>query len=155
MLRLSKLTDYAVVILGQFTEQPELKLSATDLAERTGLPAPTVSKILKFLSQAHLVAGQRGSQGGYGLIKKPEEISVADIIAAIEGPIALTDCVTDSTERCGAESFCPMQGNWNRVNQAVRDALQAVKLTEMVSAQRSFMPQGKSPDIAVHASVEA
>ena len=132
MLRLGKLTDYAVVILGEFVKSPKDKMTASLLAKRTGLPAPTVAKVLKLLAQGNITIGQRGSQGGYGLARPAPQITVADIIGAMEGPIALTDCVSDAQDRCAAESFCSLHGNWETVNRTVQQALSGISLVDMV-----------------------
>ncbi|WP_044562661.1 SUF system Fe-S cluster assembly regulator [Azospirillum sp. B4] len=131
MIRLSKLTDYAVVVMTAMMHGEGGSHTATSLAERTGLPAPTVSKILKLLARDGLMASHRGATGGYRLARPPEAINVAQIIAAIDGPIALTDCVEGSAGACGVESLCPRKGNWDRVNRAVRGALEGVSLADM------------------------
>ena len=136
MLKLSKLTDYAVVVL--------VRLSCGDgaagagvqtspgIALATGVPEPTVAKVLKALAGGGLVASQRGARGGYRLVRTLAEIPVADVIAAIDGPIALTACVEGGC--CEAESFCSMAGRWDPVNAAIRDALSAISLADMQEA---------------------
>ena len=136
MLKLSKLTDYAVVVL--------VRLSCGDgaagagvqtspgIAQATGVPEPTVAKVLKALAGGGLVASQRGARGGYRLVRTLAEIPVADVIAAIDGPIALTACVEGGC--CEAESFCSMAGRWDPVNAAIRDALSAISLADMQEA---------------------
>ena len=139
MLRLNRLTDYAVVILATMSRDAYV-VSASALAEKTGLPRPTVSKILNALAHHDLVASQRGVSGGYRMTHTAQEISVADIIHAIEGPIALTACVDGADDHCAAESRCLMRGNWNRINRAVANALDAVSLADMVAFDGSFPP---------------
>ena len=119
-MKLNRLTDYAVILLTRLSQSP--KLSATAIAAETGVPLPTVAKVLKALNGAGLIESQRGVTGGYSLARAPVEISVADIILAIEGPIALTACVDGSEDDCAAQSFCAMAGNWDAVNIAVREA---------------------------------
>ncbi|MDZ5646185.1 SUF system Fe-S cluster assembly regulator [Nitrospirillum sp. BR 11828] len=131
MIRLSKLTDYAVVVMTAMMQGDGGPHTAVSLAERTGLPAPTVSKILKLLARDGLMASHRGAAGGYRLARAPDAINVAQIIAAIDGPIALTDCVEGAPGACGVESLCPRRGNWDRVNRAVRGALEGVSLADM------------------------
>jgi FeS assembly SUF system regulator len=106
--------------------------AARDLADEANLPLPTVSKILKILLSAELLVSHRGAKGGYGLARPAQEISVAEIIAAIEGPIGLTEC-SSLDGNCELTSFCPMRSNWAVISEAVRDALQKVRLTELVA----------------------
>ncbi|MBV6632683.1 MAG: SUF system Fe-S cluster assembly regulator [Alphaproteobacteria bacterium] len=131
MLKLSKLTDYGVVILGKLSHGDDGLRSAGDLAGMTGVPEPTVAKTLKLASKAGLVIGQRGAAGGYRLVRDPAKISIAEVIEAFEGPIALTACVDGSTDSCAVETLCPMRHNWDTVNQAIRSALSAVTLKDM------------------------
>ncbi len=151
MFRLSKLTDYAVVLLGQMSRTPGRVASVAQLAEQTGVPAPTVAKVLKSLAATGLVRSQRGAQGGYALGPTAEQISIAAIIRALDGPIALTACVTGSDDNCTVESLCPMRGHWNRVNVAVNRALESVSLAEMIDGTQVFFPEpaaGRSPGIS-------
>lgn len=133
MLRLNKLTDYAVVLLAQM-ERAQSQCSSAVLAAATGISEPTVAKILKDLVKSGLVQSARGAQGGYALTRTGLEISVRQIIEAIDGPIALTECIEGSGRECGA-SNCAVRGNWGRVNGAIIDALEAVKLTDMMRPQ--------------------
>ncbi len=139
MVRLSKLTDYAVVLLTQMVRRDGKIATTAILAEITGLPHPTVSKVLKRLTKTGLLVAQRGATGGYALARSAEDISVADIVIALDGPIALTDCTEDSHQSCQMERNCPINGHWNRVNLAIRDALQSVTLAEMANDIQSFM----------------
>ena len=144
MFRLNRLTDYAVVVMSQMALRGETR-SAQQISDDTGVPLPTVAKLLNLLGHAKLVASQRGAAGGYTLSAEPEEISVAQIIQALEGPIALTACVDGATDTCDAESFCPMRGNWNKVNGAIREALTAVSLADMMTLPPAFgVPPGVS-----------
>ena len=113
-----------------FARQPQRLHSANEIAAELGLALPTVSKVLKALVQYGLLVSHRGAKGGYSLAAAPEEISVAQIIAAIEGPIALTEC-SDTAGLCGQEPQCSVRGNWQRINSAVRDALERVTLAEL------------------------
>ncbi|MBI1206171.1 MAG: SUF system Fe-S cluster assembly regulator [Azospirillum sp.] len=133
MIKLSKLTDYAVVVLTEMARQTPVVVTVPQLAERTGVPSPTVAKILKTMVPAGLMTSQRGAAGGYRLSRAAEEISIAEIITALDGPIALTACVHGVETVCGVESLCPMRGNWEMVNQAVRNALEAVSLADMMA----------------------
>ena len=130
MFKVNKLTDYATVVLIEIARSNVVR-SSQHLSERTGIPLPTVAKLMKSLNKAGLVLSQRGAGGGYVLGRKPGEITIADVIQAVEGPIALTACADTSEEHCGIESICPVQGKWNRVNTAVRIALTEVTLADM------------------------
>ena len=134
MIKLSKLTDYAVVILAQMTQEKGALLSASTLSGRTGLPEPTVSKILKSLGKSGIIDSVRGASGGYRIDKTAENVPVAAIIAAMEGPIALTACVENSEEICALQGICAMNGRWNPVNKALRSALDNVTLADMTGA---------------------
>ncbi|TXH70902.1 MAG: SUF system Fe-S cluster assembly regulator [Lysobacteraceae bacterium] len=130
MLRVTKLTDYASVVLTVLTVSPEAVLSANGLAERAGLEPPTVAKVLKPLAQAGLVQAFRGTNGGYRLARPAEEISLVDIIEAMEGPLAMTECSVHAGQ-CDIEHSCGARANWRRINDVVTDALRAVSLAEM------------------------
>ena len=135
MIRITRLTDYGIVLLSRFAgaEQGSV-FSARELATETGIPLPTASKILKTLTRAGLLASHRGTQGGYSLSRDPAAISVAAIIEALEGPIAITECLDTTTDECGIEFTCPCRANWQRINEAVRDALSAIPLSAMNTA---------------------
>lgn len=140
MFRLNRLTDYAVVVMSQMAQRSGETRSAQQISDDTGVPLPTVAKLLNLLGRAKLVTSQRGASGGYTLSAAPEAITVAEIIQAMEGPIALTACVDGANDCCGAESFCPMRGNWNRVNDAIRSALMSVTLAEMMMVPAFGLP---------------
>jgi FeS assembly SUF system regulator len=106
-------------------------LSVGQLAQESRVPQPTVAKLLKQLAQAGIVVSQRGPAGGYALARAAEAITVADVIAALEGPISLTACVDGAEGHCEVERLCPMRGNWDRVNRAIRAALESVTLADM------------------------
>ena len=147
MLRVGKLTDYGTVVMTSFARQPQRLHSANELAAELGLALPTVSKVLKSLVQYGLLVSHRGAKGGYSLAAAPEEISVAQIIAAIEGPIALTECSSDSTGLCGQEPQCSVRSNWQRINRAVREALEKVTLADLARPMAQpllFTPPGTS-----------
>lgn len=132
MVRIAKLTDYAIVLLAWLASGDDRPLfAAAELAAAAQLPYPTVSKILRVLSRAGLVISVRGFQGGYRLARPADRVSVAEIIAAMEGPIALTECSADNPGLCDLEPLCPVTRNWQRINAAVRDALQNLTLEEL------------------------
>ena len=149
-MKLSRLTDYAVILLAKLQFSDGEPASAARLSEDLALPQPTVSKLLKMLSKAELVSAQRGATGGYRLGRAPEEISIGNVIAAIEGPVALTTCIDENEEEtCGVQSFCGMRGNWAVVNSAVSDALESVKLSDMAPAwMNMFGPLEPVPEKA-------
>jgi FeS assembly SUF system regulator len=132
MIKLSRLADYAVVLLSQMGSAPKGVHNALDLAEQTGLPVPTVSKVLATLARDGVVRSVRGAKGGYRLTAKPERISVASIIAAIDGPIALTQCVDQAADICTVETLCPSRAGWHKINEAVERALSGVSLAELM-----------------------
>ena len=135
VLRISKLTDYGIVLLTHFADHAELGAGATrnarEVAEATSLPLPAVSKILKGLAQEQLLVSQRGSKGGYALARPPEEIRVAEIIEALEGPIALMEC-SAGPGHCDVEASCRVRDPWQRINQAIHRALEGVTLSDLV-----------------------
>lgn len=136
MFKISKLTDYAVVILSKLAETPDALASAAQLAEATRLPEPTVAKILKLLAAGGLVQSFRGAQGGYKIAALPAEISMGAIIVAIDGPVSLTACVEGSGENCNYAPCCPVNGRWTKVNDAVRSALENIFLADMMPPQK-------------------
>ena len=131
MLRVSKLTDYATVVMTCLAGAGDGVLSAQALAERSRLETPTVSKLLKQLAQAGLVVSTRGINGGYRLARLAQEITIADIVTAMEGPIGMTECSVTSG-LCDHENHCGVRGNWQRINQAIADALASVTLADMI-----------------------
>lgn len=146
MLRLSRLTDYAVVVLIRLAEGEraegarcaargeEAVQTSPGIAAATGVPEPTVAKVLKALACAGLVASQRGAHGGYRLARPLPAISVVDVIAAVDGPIALTACVDGGGAGCDVASLCAVRGRWDVVNEAIRSALDRISLADMRAA---------------------
>jgi len=132
MIKVSKMADYAVVVLATLARS-DAQMTASGISTKTGLPEPTVAKVLKLLSREDFLASIRGVNGGYKLSKAPNEISVARIITAVDGPISLTACVDGSEQVCGYESSCAVKGRWNNVNYAVRGALESVMLADMMT----------------------
>lgn len=144
MLRLSKLADYAVVVLVRLSHGEPCQTSP-GIAASTGVPEPTVAKVLKALAAAGLVTSQRGARGGYRLAQPLSAIPVAAVVSAIDGPIALAACVEGSGAECEAERQCPVRGRWDPVNEAVRRALMGITLADMsANIPRAFPPQGQS-----------
>jgi FeS assembly SUF system regulator len=135
MLRISKLTDYGTVILACLAAQPERLWTAAEVAERTRVGLPTVSKLLKRLQKAGLVVSARGSHGGYQLASAPAEITAAHILDALEGPFAITECAGQHSH-CGIESNCRVGHAWQRVNAAIRRALNDISLAQLAGLER-------------------
>ena len=131
MIKLSRMADYGVVLMVQLARAGARRTTAGELARAAVLPAPTVSKLLKQLAAAKLLASRRGADGGYRLARDSADISVADIVAALEGPIALTECMTADGAICEIEALCPTRTNWRRINDALVEALEGVSLEEM------------------------
>ncbi len=131
MLRMSRLTDYGILLLAQLAAENEQR-NARELSEATGLPGPAVSKLLKHLAREGFLESQRGTKGGYALARPADEISVAAVIDALEGPIALTEC-SAHPGACDHESHCPVRAPWQRINLAVRRTLESIHLSELVA----------------------
>lgn len=131
MLRISKLTDYATVILSHIAKYTDQMHSAGSVAEVTGIALPTVTKLLKLLANGSVLVSTRGSNGGYMLARTPETISVAEIISILEGPIGLTEC-SITHEGCEQAAGCNISGNWGLINQAIRTTLESISLADMI-----------------------
>ncbi|HEX9794643.1 MAG TPA: SUF system Fe-S cluster assembly regulator [Planctomycetota bacterium] len=132
MLRMTRKADYGLVLLTRFAAEPAGAVhSARDLAEATGIPQPTVSKVLKTLARHDLLASQRGVRGGYRLGRPANEIRLDQVLAALEGPIAMTECSPAATGACEHEPVCPARSSLQKVDRVVRDALQRMTLAEM------------------------
>ncbi|HOE95352.1 MAG TPA: SUF system Fe-S cluster assembly regulator [Candidatus Sumerlaeota bacterium] len=132
MLRLTKAADYGIILLTYMGWKSAEPHNARDLSRAAHLPLPMVSKILKSLARAGILESQRGTKGGYRLARPPARISVAEIITALEGPIALTECVGEVESNCSVERLCPIRVSWHRINHAIRDALAEITLDEMM-----------------------
>ncbi len=133
MLRVTKLTDYATVVMTALAENPGRIHSATELAERARLELPTVSKVLKPLAHAGLVESFRGAAGGYRLARAPDGISLYDVVEAIEGKLGMTECSGEHSS-CEHESHCGVQTHWRRINDVIADALRSISLAQMLPA---------------------
>ena len=144
MLRVTKLTDYATLVMTVLAAAPDAVLSANELAERAGIELPTASKVLKPLAQAGLVDGFRGANGGYRLARDAREVSLADIVEAMEGPLAMTECSIHEGQ-CGMEDSCNVRGNWQRVNDVIAKALRDISLHEMTHGDVAPSPSKRIP----------
>jgi len=149
MLKLGKLADYGTMIVTVLAAEPERLYSAQELAALTHVSPPTVSKLLKQLTKGGLVESLRGSHGGYKLSRMPADITVADIIAAIDGPIGLTECSVHKGD-CAVESTCGVRSNWRLISTAVHQALKSVSLADMAKPLRH--PRGSGDPVFVNVS---
>ena len=154
MLRVTKLTDYATVVLTVLASEPDVVASAAGLAERAGLEPPTVAKLLKPLAQAGLVEAFRGANGGYRLARPAGSISLFEIVEAMEGPLGMTECSVH-TGACGIEDSCNVRANWRRINDVVADALRGVTLAQMLSPLSIPAPGKPSTGRAIPARLAA
>lgn len=131
MLRLTNLADYGVLLMGEISKNTEVRHSAQELSKSTSMPVPTVSKILNILSKHGLLTSFRGLKGGFILSRPAEDISLADIIAAIDGPIALTHCAEEDPDNCDYQDICTMRPHWVIINETVKAALKNVSLKKV------------------------
>jgi FeS assembly SUF system regulator len=135
MMRINKLTDYGIVVMTEIaTMKSDAVHTAKEIAHRTKIPLPTVTRLLKTLSNKGLLVSQRGSKGGYALSESASNISVAAIIESIEGPIALTECSTNECS-CSYESNCSVELPWQKINDTVKSALEKISLNEMIQVK--------------------
>ena len=135
-MRLTSLADYAVVVMAAAARRPAgARLSAGRLAEETGVPVPTAQKLMGRLASAGLLESARGTGGGFRLAREASGISLADIIEAVEGPIAMTNCAEGSIHDCALEGSCRVKPHLSAVSGAVRGALQSVSLASLAGAE--------------------
>ncbi|WP_027967032.1 SUF system Fe-S cluster assembly regulator [Halomonas halocynthiae] len=153
MLKLSRLTDYAAVVMAQIARHPEQSYTAAKLADAVGLPRPTVSKTLKMLVRARLLESRRGASGGYFLARPASHITAIDIITAIEGPVAMTEC-SQAQGECELADTCGVADNWQRVSLAVRGLLDSVTLAHLSDTAPIKLPV-QLPIQSVSLAVEA
>lgn len=130
MIRIGKLTDYSLVILSLLARSSQTLLSSNQVVEQTGIQKPTVAKLMKHLTHHGFLHAERGASGGYQLARSPKEISVVDIIKALEGPIALMQCNLGA-ENCAIAEQCPSKGPWQQINQILLETLSAVSLIDL------------------------
>jgi len=143
MIRLTRISDYGIVLMTQLAARGDhAPRNARQVATAARLPLPVVRKILKVLTREGLLASHRGSKGGYSLARSPEQISAAEMIAALDGPIGLTECVIHPG-RCEQEAACHVREPWKRINAVVHHALSSVTLADLARPARD--------DAALHA----
>jgi FeS assembly SUF system regulator len=151
MIRIAKLTDYGVVLMAALARQGSDRLcTVADLTATTSIPQPTVSKLLKILASSELLQSVRGARGGYRLARAPEQITVADVVTALQGPIALVECLSESS-LCEHEADCTLKGPWERINRVLRAALEEMTLADVAGSPggprlRGASDVGKSAD---------
>lgn len=139
MFRLSKLSDYAIVLTSRIAGSKGFVVTARGLAAETEIPWPTVVKLLKMLTVGGVLRSIQGRNGGYALSRSPAEISITEVIEAIEGPIALTECNRETGD-CAIQGSCQVHTHWLVINKAVRQTLAAISLADM---SRSTLPVAK------------
>jgi FeS assembly SUF system regulator len=144
MIILSKLADYGVIVATHMAAAPERQMTAAALAKDARLPRATVAKVLKTLAHAGIVAGARGAAGGYRLARPAASISIAEVVAAIDGAMSLTQC-TSGALACQRSDFCMTRPHWHRINQAVGTALSAITVADMVSPFARFTEEPLRP----------
>ncbi len=147
MIKLSNLADYAVELMCCIALKPEDIHSSAGLAEMTRIPLPTVSKILGTMVRARLLTSHRGLNGGFSLANEASNISIADIIEAVDGPVQLTNCLGDDISDCDRVSSCGTRSQWYRINEAVKGALGSVLLSQMIESVPDFIGDGKVDDL--------
>ena len=138
MIKLNRMTDYAILIIGTLHSNSNRILSSVEIAKNVNLNQSTVAKIVKILSSNNLIKTNRGVNGGCSLTKSVSEINLVDVIPAIEGPIALTACVEGADVSCGVRNSCFMDGSWNKINNAIRGALENISLAELFDPSLMF-----------------
>ncbi len=148
MLKLTKLTDYAIAVMAQLARQTGASAdelvaqSAASLADQTGVPEPTVAKVLKTLARAQMVVSTRGVSGGYRLARPAAQLTIGEIIEAIDGPVAIVSCVEgEGHDTCQIAGRCGVRNKWAPVNTAIRQALHAVTLADMAAPCAGSSPR--------------
>jgi FeS assembly SUF system regulator len=151
MIRLSKLADYGTMVMRYMALEPKELHTASEIAAAIRLAAPTVSKLLKIMGRKGLLVSQRGSKGGYRLAHRPDRITVAQVVEAVDGPFTVTEC-TDASCRCSLEPDCPIQRNWRRINRQLRDVLDGVTVADLArraSGGRAAAPRSPATEAAL------
>jgi FeS assembly SUF system regulator len=133
MVRISKLTDYGIVIMALFAGSPTRLFQAREISNQTQVALPTVSKLLKSLTRHKFLTSLRGVTGGYQLATSPNNITIVDLIRALEGPIAITECSLGH-DHCTSEALCTLRAPWLHINRVIIDALNAVKLSDLANS---------------------
>ncbi len=147
MIKLSNLADYAVELMCCIALKPEQVHSSAGLADFTHIPLPTVSKILGTMVRSDLLTSHRGLNGGFSLAIAADKITIANIIEAVDGPVQLTNCLGDGMTDCDRISSCGTRSQWYRINQAVKGALDSVRLSHMIESVPDFIGDGTADDL--------
>lgn len=157
MLKLSRLADYGVVLMTHMAGARDHVRSAQAISEATGIPLPTVSKLLSGFARSGLLQAVRGAKGGFRLARDPRQISVSDVIAVVDGPIALTLCLEQGASNCELEWLCPSRFAWGTINRTVQQALADLTLADLLfppavpaaapNMTRSGTTDKRAPDI--------
>ena len=137
MLKLSKLTDYAVIVLGCLGAQNGKPVSASFVADKTKLPEPTVQKVLKMMASAKIITATRGATGGYIVPLSLACISISDVVEAIEGPLELSPCHNDIDENCALAKLYAPKNKWNKVNVAIKKTLDNIRVIDLVPSPKN------------------
>ena len=137
MLKITRLADYAVLIICSFDSYQDKIVSAQEITNKTGLQKATINKVLSILVRKKLLKAYRGVKGGYKPFKKLEDISVKELIEAVEGPVALTDCIDNNARNCNLFDACITKHTWSLVNNAIRDTLEGIKVKDINAAKNS------------------
>lgn len=148
MIRISRMADYGVVAMTYIARHAADQHTAASVSEHTGVPQPSASKLLKLLVHAGILESQRGVKGGYALSRPPEDISVAELVVAVDGPISLADCLEGPRGTCGLERFCSVREPWQKISDAIRVALEEVSLADMAGAVPDFIHLAPGADAA-------
>ena len=151
MVRLSNLADYAVVVMCQMAVSDDARPSAASISAATSIPLPTVAKLMGTLSRAGLLVSYRGISGGFCLARPAEDISVGEIVEAVDGPIALTHCTEPAPGQCAREGICSIKPHWQIINRTIRDALSTVYLADLVQ-DTAQLPLAASETAAAEAN---
>jgi FeS assembly SUF system regulator len=146
LLRLNRMTDYAIVVLGALAHRRGEVLATAQLAALTGLAQPTVAKVAKHLQAGNLLTTRRGASGGYVLLGRPEDISLVTIVEVVEGPIAVNGCVDGAHDPCSVANCCFMSNQWNKVNSAIRSTLEGISLADLIDPSQLFTAPSEAKD---------
>jgi FeS assembly SUF system regulator len=149
-MRLTRLSDYAVALMTHIAQHPRQVHTAGNVAAATRVPVPTVAKLLAKLRRNGLLASTRGVKGGYALVRPPAAISVSEIVAVLDGPIALTNCINAGHGGCDIEDVCPSRLGLHRINQAVREALEIISLADIAAPTPAFPMTAPQPRVSIH-----
>lgn len=146
MVRLSNLADYAVVVMCQMAMSTDARPSAASISAATTIPLPTVAKLMGTLSRAGLLVSYRGISGGFALARPAGEITVGEIVEAVDGPIALTHCTEPAAGSCGRENICTVKPHWQIINRTIRDALATVSLADLMQGPAPLPVEAATAD---------